>query len=141
MKEIEHPIAPTLKADAEFANDAFHDEYAKFDSGLDDSLLEAKRAYRQPPICVYSACTPYFDTLSRCQIRSYKWRRGESKSLPKIGQNRVLDTETVVLQKLTSKTDLTTRDPFRPFQANKNRFLRVAIVYSGLHQSLEYGRI
>jgi hypothetical protein len=50
--------------------------------------------------------------------------------LPKIGKTRVLDTETAVLQELTRKTDLTTRDPFGPFEAVANCFLRVPIVYS-----------
>lgn len=50
--------------------------------------------------------------------------------MPKNGKNRVLDTEIAVLQTLTRKTDLTTRDPFGPFEAVENRFLRVLIVYS-----------
>jgi hypothetical protein len=71
-------------------------------------------------------------TARRSAVTQYRrfWKRGESNSIPKIGENLIIDTEIAVLSKLYEKTDLTTRDPLGLFGTVQNRILRVPIEYS-----------
>ncbi len=63
---------------------------------------------------------------------SNKWRRGESKSTTKTGENRVFQSRNADLPRITRNLHLTTRDPSRLIETVRHRFLRVPIVYSFL---------